>query len=64
MADTVRKVVYFKMSVRDKAGEGARVLVIGHVATRWAFEHYLNGVSLDDLVEAEFNWREGWEYTL
>lgn len=26
MADTVRKVVYFKMSVPDKAGEGARVL--------------------------------------
>ncbi len=26
MADTVRKVTYFKMSVPDKAGEGARVL--------------------------------------
>ena len=26
MSDTVRKVVYFKMSVPDKAGEGARVL--------------------------------------
>ncbi len=26
MADTVRRVVYFKMSVADKAGEGARVL--------------------------------------
>ena len=26
MADTVRKVVYFKMSIPDKAGEGARVL--------------------------------------
>ncbi len=26
MADTVRRVVYFKMSVPDKAGEGARVL--------------------------------------
>ncbi len=26
MADTVKKVVYFKMSVPDKAGEGARVL--------------------------------------
>ncbi|MCL5966215.1 MAG: hypothetical protein M1550_03230 [Deltaproteobacteria bacterium] len=26
MADTVRKVVYFKMFIPDKAGEGARVL--------------------------------------
>jgi broad specificity phosphatase PhoE len=40
----------------------ARVLVIGHVATRWAFEHLLNGVALEDLIDADFNWREGWEY--
>lgn len=44
--------------------EGSRVLVIGHIATRWAFEHYLNGVSLEDLVEAEFNWRPGWDYLM
>ena len=43
---------------------GSRVLVIGHVATRWALEHYLNGVSLEELAEAEFNWQPGWEYLL
>jgi 2,3-bisphosphoglycerate-dependent phosphoglycerate mutase len=42
--------------------EGARVLVIGHVATRWGLEQYCNGVSLEDLMEAEFIWRPGWEY--
>jgi len=42
--------------------EGSRVLVIGHVATRWGFEHYLNGVSLENLIAAEFIWRPGWEY--
>jgi alpha-ribazole phosphatase/probable phosphoglycerate mutase len=42
----------------------ARVLVIGHVATRWAFEHLLDGVPLEDLIAADFNWREGWEYRL
>ena len=41
---------------------GARVLVIGHIATRWAFEHVLNDVALEDLVATEFHWREGWEY--
>ena len=41
-----------------------RVLVIGHVATRWAFEHLLNGVSLENLVLGDFEWREGWEYLL
>jgi 2,3-bisphosphoglycerate-dependent phosphoglycerate mutase len=44
--------------------DGARLLVIGHVATRWAFDHYLNGVSVESLIEADFSWREGWEYCL
>ncbi len=43
---------------------GQRVLVIGHVATRWALDHYLAGVAVKDLVDADFNWQEGWEYTL
>jgi broad specificity phosphatase PhoE len=43
---------------------GDRVLVIGHVATRWAFDHLLGGANLEDLVEAEFAWRPGWEYKL
>jgi 2,3-bisphosphoglycerate-dependent phosphoglycerate mutase len=44
--------------------DGARVLVIGHVATRWALEHYLNGVALEALIEADFGWRAGWAYQL
>ncbi len=43
---------------------GLRVLVIGHVATRWAFDHLINGVALEDLIRADFGWREGWEYYL
>lgn len=42
--------------------EGNRVLVIGHVATQWGLDHYLNGVALEDLVGEAFAWREGWEY--
>jgi 2,3-bisphosphoglycerate-dependent phosphoglycerate mutase len=41
-----------------------RVLLIGHVATRWALDHRLRGTPLEELVVAEFEWREGWEYTL
>ena len=44
--------------------EGARVLVLGHVATRWAFDHLLNGVALETLLAADFDWREGWEYRM
>jgi broad specificity phosphatase PhoE len=44
--------------------DGSRLLVIGHVATRWALEHYLNSVPLEALVEADFVWRRGWEYQM
>jgi alpha-ribazole phosphatase/probable phosphoglycerate mutase len=44
--------------------EGARVLIIGHVATQWALEHLLNRISLEELISADFRWQEGWEYYL
>jgi broad specificity phosphatase PhoE len=39
-----------------------RILVIGHVATRWGLDHFLNGVPLEDLIEEDFAWQAGWEY--
>jgi broad specificity phosphatase PhoE len=44
--------------------DGLRVLVIGHVATRWGLDHSLNGASLEELAAGEFAWQEGWEYEL
>jgi broad specificity phosphatase PhoE len=44
--------------------DGARVALIGHAATRWALDHLLIGVPLEDLVRAQFDWREGWSYTV
>ncbi len=43
--------------------DGRRVVVIGHTATRWAFDHLLDGQRLEDLVDADFQWQEGWEYS-
>ncbi len=42
----------------------ARILLIGHIATRWALEHIVNGVPLEDLAAERFMWRAGWEYHL
>ena len=42
---------------------GRRVLLIGHSATRWALDHLIGGRPLEELVDAPFAWREGWEYT-
>jgi len=44
--------------------EDSRVLVIGHVATRWALDHYLTGTPWEALVSTDFAWQDGWEYTL
>jgi 2,3-bisphosphoglycerate-dependent phosphoglycerate mutase len=44
--------------------DGQRVLVIGHVATRWGLDYHINGMMLEDLAGQDFAWREGWEYRL
>jgi broad specificity phosphatase PhoE len=44
--------------------DGLRVLVIGHVATRWALDHFVTGRPLEELATADFAWREGWEYRI
>ena len=44
--------------------QNKRVLVIGHVATRWALDHRISGLRLEDLMVADFAWREGWDYEL
>ena len=44
--------------------DGQRVVVIGHVATRWGLDHFIGGMPLEDLVGEDFAWQEGWEYRL
>jgi 2,3-bisphosphoglycerate-dependent phosphoglycerate mutase len=43
--------------------DGERVLVIGHVATRWGLEHFCLGTPVEELARAPFRWQEGWTYT-
>ena len=44
--------------------QGRRVLVIAHSANKWALDVILGGATLQDLVDADFGWQEGWEYEL
>jgi broad specificity phosphatase PhoE len=59
----VARVTEFLDELRGRH-EGRRVLLIGHVATRWALDHVVDALPLEALVEAPFAWREGWEYEL
>jgi broad specificity phosphatase PhoE len=43
---------------------GGRVLVIGHIATRWALDHRVHGRRLEELAAEDFAWQPGWEYML
>lgn len=44
--------------------DGKRVLVIAHSANRWSLQNLLEGMTLEDVIVAPFDWQEGWEYTL
>lgn len=35
-----------------------------HVATRWGLDHFVGGVPVEDLIQQDFAWQEGWEYRL
>lgn len=44
--------------------DGGRVLLVAHSANRWALQHLLLGVTLDEAIAAPFAWRPGWEFEL
>ena len=61
--EAIQRVGWF-LNDLPRRWDGSRVLVIGHVATRWGLDHWLNGKPLEDLAEQDFGWQEGWEYRL
>jgi broad specificity phosphatase PhoE len=44
--------------------DGARLVIVGHVATKWALDRRVHGTPLEELVATPFEWREGWRYVL
>jgi broad specificity phosphatase PhoE len=42
--------------------DGERIVVIAHSANRWALDHLVSGLSLEELVDEPFAWQEGWFY--
>lgn len=43
---------------------GERVLIVGHLATRWALDHFVGEIPLETLMGVDFQWQPGWEYRL
>ena len=61
--DVVRGMASFLDDLAS-AHDGERVLLIGHSATRFALDHLLSGIPLEDVVAGPYIWQPGWEYTL
>lgn len=43
-------------------GRQKNVLIIGHRATQYGLDHWINGIDLKTLVTTTFKWQPGWEY--
>lgn len=41
-----------------------RVMIIGHRATQYGLEHWINRIPLKVLVTTPFKWQPGWTYKL
>lgn len=59
-----REAVARAARVFDDLGRWRRVLIVGHVATRWACDHLLKGIPVGQLMDEDFAWQAGWEYRL
>jgi len=60
--DTIKRMKSFLDDLK-KNYDGKKVMIIGHRATQYGLEYWINGVSLKTLVTAPFKWQPGWKYT-
>jgi alpha-ribazole phosphatase/probable phosphoglycerate mutase len=58
VVEAMREVLHELTRDRD----GQRILIIAHSANRWALQHLLNGVPLEELVDTPVAWQPGWAY--
>ena len=59
--DCVKRMKSFLDDLR-RDYDGQRVMIIGHRATQYGLEHWINGVPIAEAVTAPWKWQPGWEY--
>lgn len=61
--DTSRRMkIFLQHLLRDY--DGKTVLIIGHRATQYGLEEWINRIPLQQAVLAPWKWQPGWKYTL
>ena len=61
--DTSRRMQAFLQDLLQKY-DGKTVMIIGHRATQYGLEQWINDLSLKDAVLAPWQWQPGWKYQL
>ena len=44
--------------------DGQRIMIIGHRATQYGLEHWIKGLSYEEIISASWHWQPGWAYSL
>lgn len=44
--------------------DGKKVMIIGHRATQYGLEYWINRVPLDEIILSPWSWQPGWIYQL
>lgn len=44
--------------------KGKRIMIIGHRATQYGLENWINGEDIKTLLTTPFKWQPGWMYTI
>ena len=44
--------------------DSKRVMIIGHRATQYGLDHWIDGVQYKQLLSTKFKWQPGWKYEL
>lgn len=44
--------------------DGKKVMIIGHRATQYGLEHWIKGISLQEVIQSPWKWQPGWIYKL
>ena len=53
---------FLKDLIQKYDGHQKNVLIIGHRATQYGLEHWIKGLSLEEIISTPWNWQPGWEY--
>ncbi len=49
-------------SHKASEGQSKTVMVIGHRATQYGLEHWIKGLSLEEIISISWKWQPGWVY--